>query len=158
MTLAEMLERRHTLELEWWEPWPASGPEGNELDAHVRTTANVHHCVNLQRHARSSAGRPPSGSDVDLLADFISTHWAQPVDPPPPNSPWHQLRWFLEELQATIVPHDGQHLWIGIGNEDLKTSGIRLGVCPELDDFLQNSPGGSPVQRETTDQDGTSLV
>lgn len=153
MTLTEMLERRHTLELEWWEPWPASGPEGNELDAHVRATANVHHCVNLQRHARSSTGVPPSDSDVDLLADFVSIHWAQPVDPPPPTNPWEQLRNLLEEHKITIAPHEGDHLWVGINGHDLKLGAILEGHSPELDLMLE-----PPTQRETTDQDGTSLV
>jgi hypothetical protein len=77
--LAQLLEARHTAMLEWAEPWPACGPEGNALDAHVRLRATVHDCINLQRAADKQAGRPTMGDDERRLGDFIAVHWATVV-------------------------------------------------------------------------------
>lgn len=79
MSIGEMLERRHEVKLEWFEPWPACGPEGNELDAHIDLRATVHDCINMQRRAFKAAGGNPMGDDAERLLDFIAVHWAQPV-------------------------------------------------------------------------------
>ena len=77
MTAEELLEARHTAHLTWCEPWPACGPEGNELHAHVTMRATVHDCINLQRQAAKTMGRPTMGDDLNHLLDFIATNWAQ---------------------------------------------------------------------------------
>lgn len=75
-TVEEMLESRHETWLQWCEPWPACGPQGNELDAHVTMSATVHDCVNLQRKVAKLANRPTMGDDRNHLLDFIAIHWA----------------------------------------------------------------------------------
>lgn len=65
MTPEELLEGRHEIKLEWAEPWPACGPEGNDLDAHITISATVHDCVNTARliaQSPRSQGQEPSGS------------------------------------------------------------------------------------------------
>ena len=79
MTIEEMLERRHELKLAWNEPWPATGPEGNHVDAHVELRATVHDCVNLARSVAKQHGHPTMGRDAEFLGDFIAVHWAEPV-------------------------------------------------------------------------------
>ena len=75
--LFAVLESRHETMLEWWEPWPACGPEGNNLDAHIAHRATVHDCINLQRQAAKMAGRPTMGDDENHLLDFMAIHWAR---------------------------------------------------------------------------------
>jgi hypothetical protein len=77
MTTNEMLELRHETWLQWYEPWPATGPEGNELYADIVLRATVHDCVNLSRKAAKEAGRPTQGDDANHLLDFIAVHWAK---------------------------------------------------------------------------------
>ena len=81
MTTEEMLETRHATLLKWGEPWPACGPEGNELDAYVELRATVHDCINLQRLLARNAGRPTMGDDENHLLDFMAIHWASIVKP-----------------------------------------------------------------------------
>jgi hypothetical protein len=78
-TLDEMLEQRLTLYLEWHEPHPACGPEGNNLTAPVTLRATVHDCVNIARLRARAAGRPTQGNDADHLANFIAVNFAEPV-------------------------------------------------------------------------------
>lgn len=80
MDIEEMLEKRHTLKLGWAEPWPACGPEGNALDAHVEVRATVHDCINLQRAVAKAGGHPTMGGDGGRLLDFIVVHWAAVVE------------------------------------------------------------------------------
>jgi len=75
-TLEQMLEARLTTELEWCEPWPAVGPEGNTLDAHVKIRATVHDCINMARSVARHHGKPTMGNDREFLLDFIAVHWA----------------------------------------------------------------------------------
>jgi hypothetical protein len=77
--IQKLLESRHTTMLEWKEPWPACGPEGNKLDAHITLRASVHDCINLQRAADQQAGRTTEGKDLERLEDFILVHWADIV-------------------------------------------------------------------------------
>ena len=79
--LVGLLESRHTAMLEWVEPWPACGPKGNTLDAHVTLRATVHDCINLQRAADGQAGRPTMGDDEQRLDEFMVVHWATVVQP-----------------------------------------------------------------------------
>ena len=81
ISIEQMLEQRHTLKLCWVEPWPACGPEGNDLDACVEHRATVHDCINLSRLSAKGAGRPTAGDDANHLLDFIAIHWAVPVGP-----------------------------------------------------------------------------
>ena len=78
----KLLEGRHTIYLEWGEPWPASGPHGNDLMAHIRTRATVHDCINLRR--REILHKDPSwdvcGQDGQFLDEFIVCHWAEVVE------------------------------------------------------------------------------
>jgi hypothetical protein len=78
MTTEEMLEQRHTLKLVWVEPWPACGPEGNELDAHLELRATVHDCINMQRDSSKHSGRSTMGDDARRLDEFMAVHWAVP--------------------------------------------------------------------------------
>lgn len=80
MRVSELLESRHDTYLQWHEPWPACGPEGNHLDAHVIIQATIHDCLNMQRLAEKAAGRPTTGSDEVRLADFMAVHWATVVE------------------------------------------------------------------------------
>jgi hypothetical protein len=82
MDYKQLLENRHTTFLEWREPWPACGPQGNDLDAHVSVRANVHDCINLQRVSDRSRGDDTIGNDERRLADFITTHWCTVIPPP----------------------------------------------------------------------------
>ena len=74
-----MLENRHTWRCEWCEPWPATGPEGNDVSAHITLSATIHDCINLERSVSKAAGRPTEGKDGDRLLDFIAVHWAKVV-------------------------------------------------------------------------------
>ena len=79
--LVRLLESRNTAMLEWVEPWPACGPEGNTIDAHMTLRATVHDCVNLHRAADKQAGRPTMGDDARRLEEFMAVHWATVVQP-----------------------------------------------------------------------------
>ena len=78
--LSALLEARHETMLQWCEPWPACGPEGNDLDAHIILRATVHDCINMQRRAAASAGRPTMGDDGNHLLDFMAIHWTRVVE------------------------------------------------------------------------------
>jgi hypothetical protein len=78
--LSALLEKRHETFLEWFEPWTACGPEGNDVDAHVTCRASVHDCINLSRLAARQAGRPTMGDDEAHLLSFMTIHWARVVD------------------------------------------------------------------------------
>lgn len=80
MSIDELLENRHTTYLKWAEPWPACGPEGNELDAHVEMRATVHDCINLMRISYKEKDLPIMGNDGDLLYGFMTVHWANEVE------------------------------------------------------------------------------
>jgi hypothetical protein len=82
MTVDKMLDARHETWLQWCESWPATGPEGNELNAHVVLRATAHDCINLSRKAAKAAGRPTQGGDDHHLLDFIAVHWAKVVESP----------------------------------------------------------------------------
>jgi len=77
-----LLESRHTTILEWYEPWPSCGPDGNLLDADVTLRATVHDCINMQRETDKQNGRPITGDDSERLEDFIAIHWAEVVEAP----------------------------------------------------------------------------
>lgn len=80
MNLENLLERRMEARVEWMDPWPACGPDGNTLTAHVTISCTVHDAINLQRSVEKQAGRDTMGRDAEHLADFIAVHWAKPVD------------------------------------------------------------------------------
>lgn len=79
MEINEMLETRHETLISWEDPWPACGPEGNELNAHVEHRATVHDCINMARAAAKANGHPTSGKDADFLLDFMAVHWAKVI-------------------------------------------------------------------------------
>ena len=78
--LFALLESRHETMLQWCEPWPACGPEGNDLDAHIILRATIHDCINMQRRVAKAAGRPTMGDDENHLLDFMAIHWALVVE------------------------------------------------------------------------------
>lgn len=82
METSEMLERRHELKLVWAEPWPACGPEGNKLTAHIEMRATVHDCINISRAIAKHHGRPTMGNDEQHLLDFMAINWATIEDTP----------------------------------------------------------------------------
>jgi hypothetical protein len=77
--LFALLESRHETVLQWCEPWPACGPDGNDLDAHIILRATIHDCINMQRRAAKAAGRPTMGDDKNHLLDFMVIHWTRTV-------------------------------------------------------------------------------
>ena len=78
MKLEDALEERHTTWVMWKEPWPACGPEGNDLSAHVTMKMTVHDAVNVARHRAKSHGVTDLvGNDHDFLLDFMAVHWAE---------------------------------------------------------------------------------
>lgn len=79
-SLFALLESRHETLLQWCDPWPACGPEGNDLDAHVILRATVHDCINMQRRVAKAAGRPTMGDDGNHLLDFMAIHCTRVVD------------------------------------------------------------------------------
>lgn len=78
--LFALLESRHETMLQWCEPWPACGPEGNDLDAHIILRATIHDCINIQRRVAKAAGQQTMGDDANHLLDFMAIHWAQVVE------------------------------------------------------------------------------
>lgn len=65
----------------WGEPHPARDADGNEIDAHVTSSATVQDCINMMRyivHHGTGAGLVDTAclSDVDLLDSFMATNWA----------------------------------------------------------------------------------
>lgn len=80
MTLDRLLEDRHLVLLEWSEPWPALGPEGNELTACVTYRATVHDCINMARLVAKQRGWPIVGNDAEHLFEFMTIHWAREVE------------------------------------------------------------------------------
>jgi len=75
--ISALLESRHETMIQWCEPWPACGPDGNDLRADVILRASVHDCINMQRRVAKAAGRPTIGDDANHLIDFIAVHWAK---------------------------------------------------------------------------------
>lgn len=76
-----LLESRHETTLQWCEPWPACGPEGNDLHANVTIRATVHDCINMQRRVAKAAGRATVGDDANHLLNFMAAHWARVCKP-----------------------------------------------------------------------------
>ena len=78
-----LLLKRHDIRLCWYEPHAGVGPGGNHLDAHVKLSASVHDCVNMQRLNYMRHDHPISGEGIDaqLLLDFIAVHWAEIESP-----------------------------------------------------------------------------
>lgn len=80
-SIDELLEHRHETMLQWCEPRPACGPDGNDVDAHIIHQATIHDCINLSRAVARKAGRETMGNDREHLLDFIAVHWAEVVVP-----------------------------------------------------------------------------
>lgn len=74
---AALLEARMEARISWEEPYPACGPEGNTLDAHVTLSATVHDCINMMRRIAKRAGRQCMGNDQRFLMDFIELNYAK---------------------------------------------------------------------------------
>ncbi len=77
MRIEDALENRHTLMVEWCEPFPACGPEGNDLDAYITKKASVHDCINMHRYIEKTNGGKTEGRDGDRLAEFMILHSAR---------------------------------------------------------------------------------
>jgi hypothetical protein len=82
--ISELLESRHDTYLEWVEPWPASGPDGKDVEANITIRASVNDCINLRRWHFKLPGQPTL-DERELLADFISVYWARVVTAPNQN-------------------------------------------------------------------------
>ena len=80
MKIEDVLENRHTFRVRWGEPWPACGPEGNDLTADIESTATVHDAINMRRLISRSLDKPTSGMDADFLVDFLAVYWADVID------------------------------------------------------------------------------
>lgn len=81
LKVEEILERRHELLVGFVEPWPALGPEGNELLSHVEVRMSVNDAVNHTRKIWADQGIEHRGKDRELIQDFLSIHWAVVIDP-----------------------------------------------------------------------------
>ena len=66
--------------VEWVEPWPSCGPEGDVISGHVTISCTVHDAINMQRSAAKQLGQPTMGRDAEHLADFIAVHGAKVED------------------------------------------------------------------------------
>lgn len=77
MTVTEALEHRHDTLVIWEDPWPACGPEGNHLPAHVEHRATVHDVINMEREVYRHNGRDTDLEDRFYLEDFMTVHWAR---------------------------------------------------------------------------------
>ena len=101
-----LLEARHETYLEWGEPHPACGPEGNKLDAHVTLRATVHDCINMARRMAKAHNKPTMGNDYEFLLDFIAVNWATIIYPPKHKEKemsdsitWMRLNDILDDLK-----------------------------------------------------------
>ena len=95
MTTDQLLQHRHEIFLEWNEPWPATGADLKQTDAHVVLRATVQDCINLER--RSWAARSEKrfcGTEGNLLEEFMAIHWATVLNPlvQPDPDPYLQTR------------------------------------------------------------------
>jgi hypothetical protein len=71
------LEHRHNWFVEWEEPWPGLGPEGNKLDCFVTNRMSVHDAINFQRFVYKENKSGIILTDLDLFKDFVVIHWAE---------------------------------------------------------------------------------
>ena len=76
LSVEYMLENRHEVNLEWYEPWPGRQRDGGQIDCHMTIKASVHHCVYLYRE--SHADSQSQMTDAECLQSFIAVHWATP--------------------------------------------------------------------------------
>lgn len=79
-TVEEMLENRHTVYLEWVDPWPGLNHEKEEVTTCVLHKATVQDCLAIARQSAISQGHPIPEDEVDILLDFIAVMWAEPVE------------------------------------------------------------------------------
>lgn len=76
----KLLEDRHVTYLEWNEQREATGPGGNNLDAHIIIRATVHDCINLQRRVAKFNNLPTMGNDMQFLDEFMNVNWVRVID------------------------------------------------------------------------------
>ena len=77
--MAQILENRFALLVEWSETWSARGPTGNPLSANVILRATVHDCINIQRAVAYQQNKPTIGNDANFLYAFMVNHQASIV-------------------------------------------------------------------------------
>ena len=105
-TPEEMLDNRFSTELEWSDPWPAVGPEGNTLDTRVTLRATVHDCVNISRAAARRKGKSTMENDKRFLLDFIDS---------------------VEFVIEVLEPEWADNLYYYIGNGTYRITGKEYG-------------------------------
>jgi hypothetical protein len=76
MTILEAVENRHTTWVEFVTPWPACGPEGNDLTSYCINRMTVHDAINAGRASAKQRGLSTNGWDRLYLEDFLAAHWA----------------------------------------------------------------------------------
>lgn len=77
--MAQILENRFALLVEWAEPRPARDPTGNPISASVILRATVHDCINMQRAVVYQQNKPTMRNDANFLYDFMIIHQASIV-------------------------------------------------------------------------------
>jgi hypothetical protein len=74
--IQELLKNRGT-KLEWLEPWAGCDSDLKDVDSHIRLSATVEDCINLQRRILKNKGRLDlCNDDEGILVDFVAIHWA----------------------------------------------------------------------------------
>lgn len=76
LDLTSLVDQQHEIMLEWQEPWPACGPDGEEVDANIALRATVHDCINIKRRYLKQAGNSLYKDDMACLLEFIIVNWA----------------------------------------------------------------------------------
>jgi hypothetical protein len=79
MDVQQMLDQRHTLFLEWPEPWPGISPEEEGVTCFVSSRATVADCLDIARYLAVCADRKIPSDEKNLLLDFIAVMLAKPL-------------------------------------------------------------------------------
>lgn len=79
MNIGELLANPQTL-LECAEPWPGNEADGKDCLVNVSRLLTVDAAVKIQRAINFDKGKR-TGTDSDLLMDFIAVNWATVFKP-----------------------------------------------------------------------------
>ncbi len=71
-----LLSHRHLFWVEWGEPVPCCGPEGNDLTGNQVVRMSIHDAINAQRYIAREEGKDTMGQDAEFLQSFINVHHA----------------------------------------------------------------------------------
>jgi hypothetical protein len=73
--IQELLKNRNA-KLEWLEPWAGCDSDLKDVDSHIRLSATVEDCINLQRRILKNKGRLDLlHDDEGILIEFMAIHW-----------------------------------------------------------------------------------